>query len=383
MAITEYYVSTAGAGAHDGTSAANALTFSEMVTQINALGAGGGAGRRYNITGNHTARGASDTITVGGTATSPMILRGYNATIGDLDNGTRDSYGALVVTNTPQITYSAGNFRLAITTGSNVVMQNLDVSNDYNGIGTNFAVAGYVYNCRFGNANTGSNAVVLNSAGGVSLINCDIAPNASATGVGVDVSTSTTFIGCRIVGYAGSGIEIGSANQAATAINCTISGCTNGFITTHASTRILAVGCTIQGCTNGADILSTSTAVHQFHVCMITDNSGFGIDLNGAGSGAIAIISGCRFRDNGADTDGTAADWTEATDIRNITTDTGGATTDYTDPTTNKDFSLVYGSPGYQQGFSQLTNIGACGIPIPTPAEIAADFWANSGSLTG
>ena len=76
MAITEKYVTVAGGGLHDGTSEANAWTFTEALA--NAV-----AGDRVNVKlGTHACTTAS---VVNGTYADPIYVRGYVSTIGDLD----------------------------------------------------------------------------------------------------------------------------------------------------------------------------------------------------------------------------------------------------------------------------------------------------------
>jgi hypothetical protein len=106
MAITEKYVSDAGAGAHDGSSAVNAFSWAEMITDINA---GSKAGNRYNVikgAGAIARTTTTDTISGSGSATSPIIIRGYNSGITDGFQGRAASGGALVTTNMPVITYT-------------------------------------------------------------------------------------------------------------------------------------------------------------------------------------------------------------------------------------------------------------------------------------
>lgn len=83
MAITEKYVTVTGGGLHDGTSEADAWTFTEALA--NAV-----AGDRVNVKlGTHTCTTAS---TIDGTYANPIYVRGYVSTIGDLDGsplGTR------------------------------------------------------------------------------------------------------------------------------------------------------------------------------------------------------------------------------------------------------------------------------------------------------
>jgi hypothetical protein len=366
MAITEYYVSAAGGGAHDGTSEANALTLTEMFTQINALGAGGGAGRRYNIKGAHTARGAADTLSVGGTATSPLILRGYNGTIGDLDTGTRDAYGALDTANYPDVAYSS-TFRLVLS-ATHVVLANIDIAPDFNGAGVNSTAADTVIqNCRIVNSNTGaSTSGITTTSGTAIMVNCDISHGASGGIAAVSVA-GTYMHGCRITSAAAIGIRC--TNGTSVIEHCTIRDCgTNGIETTGNAAAVQAYNNTIYGCVNGVDIISTSTARHIFVGNHVTDNSGIGFDFNAGASGGYAIMLGNRTRDNTSGATSGYDDWVGGTSFRAITTDSGAASTDYVDAATNKDFRLISTAAGYRQGFAYNANIGANGDNVTAGA---------------
>ena len=379
MAITEYYISVAGGGANDGTSEANAWTLSQAITANNALGAGGAAGRRYNVkVGAYTARGATDTISVGGTATSPAIWRGYNSTIGDLDNGTRDQYGALDTTSFPDIGYSA-TYGIDIG-GDHIVFANIDISGARSAriVQLNGQYV-QIINCRVSNTSTNASALCLNmGATTQSLVNCDFQLGASGGTAAVSFDSAEGEIhGCRFNAPGCIGIRVAQSILAVIS-NCTIFGCgTSGIEATATGASLKVLDCTIQGCVDGIKLAASSTSLrHRIIGNSITDNSGWGINFNGAGSGAICVTAGNRFRDNASGNTTGLADWTTGTSFRNITTDTGGAATDYTDATTNKDFSLIYDAPGNAQGFGHKSAIGACGLNAPTPATVATAVWA-------
>lgn len=375
MAITEYYVSVAGAGAHDGTSAANAWTLSEAITANNALGAGGAAGRRYNVTGAHTARGATDTISVGGTATSPAIWRGYNAAIGDLDNGTRDAYGVLDTASFPDIGYNS-TYGLTPSAG-HIVFMNLDIATNRSSNGVNGTVNQSFINCRIVNSNTGGSTTAIYVELGSRIVNCDLSSGASSGTAAISCDETVHIIDCRITSPGAIGIKItGTAWNAIH--NCTIFNCgTSGIDIQGNGGGKSITGNTIYACVDAINVVSTASG-HQVIVGnMITDNSGYGIDFNGGTSGT-AIVAGNRFRDNASGNTNGYADYVSGTNARNITTDTGGAATDYVDAATNKDFAIVYDSPGFEEGFSHRTHIGSCGFELPTPATIAAAAWNDT-----
>lgn len=92
--MNEKYVSVAGAGAHDGSSAANAWTLAEMVTNIVATDRANIISGTYTLTGNITFPSGSNE--------APIEYRGYNSTIGDLDVA-RTGTGKHTTTNWPLI----------------------------------------------------------------------------------------------------------------------------------------------------------------------------------------------------------------------------------------------------------------------------------------
>lgn len=377
MAFTDYYVSAAGGGAHDGTTAADALTPAEMRTQINALGAGGAAGRRYNfIEDAYTLASANFDVTVGGTATSPLIIRGYSATLGDIDTGTRDAYGALDTGNHPAITVPSA-YRIRFS-AAHVVVMGLNVSGSINGGLLQFGGGSCgAINCKAANSSTGASALAFSSdtAGGVRFINCDASIGASGGIAAIEIGAASEVVGCRVTAPGGAGIRV-SQGVILNAVANTIYGCgTHGISLASSGGTIRAYHNTIYGCTdNGIEIISTATATGQLMVGNhITDNGGYGIDFNGGTAGATAFVLGNRFRDNTSGNTNGFADYVTGTDARNITTDSGGASTDYVDAATNKDFRLISTAAGYRQGFAYNANIGACGDNI-TPGE---KFWGR------
>jgi len=376
VAITEYYVSVAGAGAHDGTTAGNAWTLSEAITANNALGAGGAAGRRYNIiTGAYTARAATDTISVGGTATSPAIWRGYNSAIGDLDNGTRDAYGVLTTTNFPDIGYDS-TYGLTPSAG-HIVFMNLDIAPNRGSAGVNGTVNQTYQNCRIVNSNTGGSTVGIYVELGSRIVNCDVSSGASSGVSAISCDETVHIVDCRITSPGAAGIRSTGTAYNAIHNNTIYNRGTSGIDIQGNGGGKSITGNTIYACVDAINIISTASG-HQVIVGnMITDNSGYGIDFNGGTSGT-AMVAGNRFRDNVSGNTNGYADYVSATNSRNITTDTGGASTDYVDAATNKDFAIVYDSPGFEEGYSHRTHIGACGFELPTPASIGAAAWNDT-----
>jgi hypothetical protein len=108
MAWTERYVTTTGAGTHDGTSEANAWTLAEAITNSNA-------GHRLNVkAGTYANTTTSLTFGTGagaGTTTSPKWWRGYTSAIGDLD--AEPSSARVAGTDFPLLTFTSGSVTIS------------------------------------------------------------------------------------------------------------------------------------------------------------------------------------------------------------------------------------------------------------------------------
>ena len=168
MAFTEKYVSVSGAGAHDGSSEANAWTFEE------AIAAPVASGCRVNVkSGTHTLT-ASRTLPTG-SSESPIEWRGYKTTIGDLLTVGRDATtGELIHSDFPVIDCGAS---YALTNGPYTSLKNLSVTSGGNFttlIGTSAVVAN-VWRCRVENTHTngGSARAYQNTSVYGSIVDCD------------------------------------------------------------------------------------------------------------------------------------------------------------------------------------------------------------------
>lgn len=365
MALTDYFVSTLGGGSHDGTSEANALTLSEMISQINVLGGtAGGSGRRYNIKGNHTERVSSDILGVGGTIHSPLVLRGYTSVTGDLDAGSLDSYGDLIVSGFPRIAYTgSSNIRFLAVSGSYLVLQNLHFQNNYNGTGpiSILMATPLIQNCYFDNQNLGANAVMLShQAGNARFINCHFPPVPSASGLLVNAISFAYYYGCKFTRYGGDGIRTASAGAGMLLNNCVFAVNKSAIIVNHATAYTHVYNTTIKGGTHGIAITGSNSAVGQSIInCHITDCSGFAINVFGGDNpSTYCTMFNNRFRNNGSGNINGLSDWNEVS-LKTLTTD-NGVNSDYLDPS-NNDFSLLTTAVGYQGGYMNRTNIGACG----------------------
>ena len=355
MAITEKYVTTAGAGAHDGTDEANAYTFTEMVTAING---GAHAGNRYNIKqdSGHAQTTTTHTFTGDGSTTSPCILRGYKTTITDGYQGRTGSNGALVTTNFPSITFTTGRLT---GNGDLFLFECLNISGAPSAALLTLGTSAAVRSCVVTNSSTNAAAVCITGANTAVIYDCDLTLSGASGGLAaINVAGfSTRVIANRIKGGPAAGVTIGAFGSAAVIDNVFFDSATNHVVTTNTGAGTIIYGNTFPGATgNQIDIITGSTILHLIINNMITDGSAFGVDLNNAA--AAAFIANNRTRDNSSGAYELGTDWVAATSYNNVTTDTGGAETDYTDAGSD-DYTLVSSSPAKGVGQFNYRDIGA------------------------
>lgn len=191
MAFTEKYVTTVGAGSHDGSSEANAWTFEEAIAAPVATGC------RVNVkTGTHTLTAARTLPS--GTSENPIEWRGYNSTIGDLESVGRDgTTGELLTTNFPIIDCTAA-YRL--TMGGYCTLKNLIITSAITSNTTlSAATAGFlVERCRVEATGTGSTKCATGSTVAGAFVDCDF-PISSNNSAAVNVQMNWNSIyGCRV-----------------------------------------------------------------------------------------------------------------------------------------------------------------------------------------
>lgn len=354
--ITEKYVSSAGAGAHDGTSEADAYSWAEAVAAIVAAGAGGSAGNRYNCKADatYTRTTTTDTISGGGTSTAPLIFRGYNSTIGDGYLG-RDTVGALITTNMPLLSYTTGRPDITATW---VIWETMNLTSARSGSAIGFGADTLAVRSVCTNSSTNAAAFTfgLNTRG--ILFDCDVLMTGASGGIGglSLVTVAAKIFCCRF-----------SAVSVIPCITMTSAAPVIAFNTFHSSGQAIATTNTaaapaifnntiVSNSGNGIDILTGTTGLQCIWGNMITDNGAFGIDLNNAA--VAAFIAYNRTRDNTSGAIDPATDWATATLYGQVTTDTGAATTDYVDPS-NDNYNLIAASPGTSASLPASASMGA------------------------
>lgn len=384
MALTEKYVSALAGGSGNGLSEGTAYTWAQMTTEMMSSTGTGGRGIRYNIKADGTyTRAAADSLGSGTTGTQalPIVLRGYKTTIGDGWLGRTSNNGPLVTTNMPLINYTTTGglfyglkyalleslrFTGICDSGSSLV----DLESQTN-----------IFACSITNTATSSDKATLRIREGAVAFECDIT-HASTSGASggsalyVDAN-SCKVDSCRIIS-ANANFHGVRLERNTTLVHCLIKGAggSRGLNAEGDSYRNSHIrNCTI---TNWQDGFYTDAGQQDdppfIHGCMITDNSGWGINLNNS-TASYTLFGANRFRDNvsGNIRNEATMNWLDVGRFYSqVTTDTGSATSDYTNPSGN-DYSLISTSPGKDANKPYSLDMGAYGI-LPTGGGGTAVF---------
>lgn len=230
MAITEKYVTVAGGGLHDGSSEANAWTFTEALA--NAV-----AGDRVNVKlGTHTCTTAS---TVNGTYTDPIYVRGYVSTIGDLDGSTLGT--RVGGTDIPLVQGNNNNLGF---TGKFVNFSHIEFQGIAHARGVwKLGDASIARSCRF--TNTSSTSYDCLALGRSVLQDCYLyTPSQYSSAVN---GINGTIIDCVLEGVTG---VTPRGAYCRTMINCLFKGFVLGA-ELASDARLTITGCTFVDCTTG------------------------------------------------------------------------------------------------------------------------------------
>lgn len=348
MALTEKYVSVAGGGAHDGTTEADAWTFAEMITAAPA------AGTRVNVISGTYSVGA---YTVGtGTAAAPFVIRGYNTTIGDLDNQGRNADGTLNTTNMPDITITA-----LWTPGALSILQNLDITGALSSALISSSTIDNIWMISCRTVNTQNNAVAKTVFFDQScqFINCDFECNGAAHSAVVNPDGAVSFFGCRFKGSDADALVQCSGGIFEFCAFVGNAGATNKGIMCDLAITPFSVPLRVINCTfyNLATCIETPNLVNTGYVHLInnhaTDCSKFYESLYSATATVPVIDFNNRTRDIT-----TLYTGAERVTAGAVTTDTGGASTDYTDAAAGN-LRLISAAPGKGVGMPAYLDAGA------------------------
>ncbi len=357
MAITEYYVSAAGAGTNSGADAANALTWAQMITQINALGAGGGAGRRYNYAGTSARTTTNDNITVGGTVANPLIIRGCSSlsSITDGNQGRTSTNGPLITTNFGVLTYTSGRLNLT----SYTVIENISISaSSLNNYLLFVAFYALIHHCDLVISGTGgasARAIGLSDVG-ASAIDCDVSNTCTTAVAAITVAGSgTKIVGCRINCTNAVGIGY-TAAYGAIVDNIIANSVTGISLTAGAgnSGSILVYHNTIYNCSAEGILFPNSASTTGIMIAMNNhiQDCGQSIDSAYAATANLSVWWAYNRTDN-TSPDAGFADWQTASDYGNITTATA---LEYPG---SGDYNLTAGTSAIGAGFPKYASMGA------------------------
>lgn len=326
MAWTERYASVSGAGAHDGTSAANAWTLAEAIA---------------NATSGHRVNLLNGTYSVG-TFTwslSGIWLRGYNTTIGDCDTDPS--------LTRPLITMSGDDY---FTTNGPGVMSSVRVTGARRFNGTIYVNGGrlWLYRCFIENTSTtfgGGYAIEGNDLDGGVIQSCEIVQGGT-TSPAILTRHNVTIRDCKITGGL-NGLKSDSAGGVYTVAvhGCTFSNAASDAVSFNVNG---AAGLTIDRCSfynAGRDAIRVNNLPLGGSITnsVFSNSAGYNIN-NQSGSASSQKL----LRSNNLSYAATSGhesgfgddpDFASATDSSSPFTNAGGG-----------DFSLVTGSNGKATG---------------------------------
>lgn len=187
MAFTEKYVSVAGAGAHDGSSEANAWTLAEGLTNA-------AAGDRVNVIKGAYSSGA-DSVTNAGTTQQAIVFRGYNSSIGDLTGARTSGNGELDVTNYPVATLT-GLLTISELSFFESVKITGGISSEL--IGTSFINSFGLINCVVINTGNNASSRAISCNNYCRFSNCDFECSGASHASVFDADQSVVLENCRL-----------------------------------------------------------------------------------------------------------------------------------------------------------------------------------------
>jgi hypothetical protein len=378
MAITERYVTHDAAGGGDGSSGSP-----WTMTEARAAAA---AGDRVNVKKGTYEFAASWTATKG-SVTQPIIWRGYNTAIGDLDNvGRASGNGALIITDFPVINMAAGQFWSMNASDQFSIAQCLDIRTAVSGIGIYAPGRGALINCKLSNTSDNAAAVAVRFGQSTSaVLNCDIVCSGGTSAVTVNAH-QIVLHSCRITSAA-KGVSWGGNYYAISIVGNVFRTTGNAIDMTGSTTTVynaFICGNTIYAA--GASPIVGPNAAGTGNMVMycvdnhITDSTGYAFDsAYKATADNPGIFAYNRTRDNTSGAIDGFGDWPL---VNHVTTDTGGPETDYVNAASG-DFNLISGAPGRGTSSMPYRDIGAvqhADPTFPTPAQIAAAMWDDATS---
>lgn len=337
MSITEKYCTTTGAGAHDGSSEANAWSLTEALSNA-------AAGQRVNVKKGTYTLAANFAPTNAGTVSQPMIWRGYNSTIGDLDITAVLNQKTLEIDATNMPLFDGGSSWAVIPT-AHMIFEAIAVTQS--GDRRSFQINNtniMAYLCKLECSGNSANqaAVAIASAGGA-LCFCECnQTNTGGSSFGAIYGTAAARIhGCRVRGKSSGSTNAAIILAGGSSVTDTIAIHDGGIgINFNATTNNSAVvNCTVIGAnTDFWGINGVATIAPLIINCNGTDGGRFWNNANSGTSDRPVYRMFNRTRNN-TNADVGSADWPI---YGAITADRGS---DYVDLSGKTDYRLVNTSP--------------------------------------
>jgi hypothetical protein len=348
-AITERYVNVAGSGSGDGSSEANAMSQATFLDYMETGGSvNAAAGDRFNVDTDTYTLGAATTWVNPGTASSPVIIRGYSSAITDGYQGRTSNVKGLVATNMPTIA-AGGN--LITVSGNFIMLESLQFTGSRNGpVITSSGNDVVVSRCTVAGAATGTAGRCLTGTGRVHIHDSDftLTNGGNAGTVAVELQgANSRFIHNQILSSTARGLLISGGAGHVVLGNRICKNTTIGLEVDSTSVTSTIIGNTFAG--NGSDgikLVSGATLLSVIMNNITTDNAGDGLDVSATTTPVFAAY--IRTRDNTTGGVANGGDWITATNYSQVTTD--------------NDFTLKTSatqSPALEAGINYKTSIGA------------------------
>lgn len=379
-AIREVYVSSGGTNTN--------WTGTSSCSDQNAGGAAGGkavpcgwgtmltnaaAGDRVNVlAGTYSRTSSGDALTNAGTATSPIIIRGYTTTPGDGYQGRTNTNGPLITTNMPLIQYTTGKWT---GTQAFIIFDSLNFTSAATTSPTTLASGAdcLVIHCQVKatGSNAGANALSLGAR--AIGFDCDVENTNATSSVAVAVSGINSVLdSCRVKNASSTNAAVGNFGSAVVIYgNVIYSSAANGINVATTSTAFIRNNTIVSNTGAGVNIASATTGNQKIIGNMITDNGAAGIEMNSTGNAAFLAYN--RTRDNSSAVNN-GGDWTTATTLNHVTS--GAGTSDYTNAG-SQDYSLISTSPAKAANFQAYSDIGALQRQEAGAATTTSYTWGD------
>lgn len=325
-----------------------------------------------NATGHSDVLLAGSLTTAAGAIATPIDIRGYYSTRGDIDGGAwatwHNSYGFIDTTNMPTLALADTK---ALTLGTFTNVAGLNITGN---VSSGLILAGVgsycctLYRCRVINASGNVAAKAVNWSRPGLFVDCELSAATTSAGNSVTTTAYSSFDACRITSANGHGI-VTSAN--AVVRNCV-------FYDFAASEIAIKIGQpdlmtvvadntfdrVLGTCITVPDSAEASPLIHLVNN-QVTNCGTFCDNLRFATSTIPLYTFNNRTLDNGTTYGAGAGRWKNSaarTDalctFNDVATDAGASSTEYVDEA-NKDFHLKTGALGKGVGLPPATDIGA------------------------